>query len=155
MCIRDRSTLFLFHHLSYFGKLVGEWVVALIHFGSITFAMILGHYYLVVPRLSEKPLLKLHYIYWPFLLLKVLFFALHYYDWGLEFSYQNLSDLIFVLMRSLWGYFAIAIVSIFSYKLSKMRSTQSATGVLYVMVFFMLVGEIISLYLFHKEGFLL
>jgi len=59
---------------------------------------------------------------------------------------------IMVSMRYLWGYLAIVILNIFAYKLVKMRSIQSATGILYVMVFFIFVGEMTSSYLFYKHG---
>ncbi len=129
--------------------------ISIFHFGSITFAMILGHYYLVVPRLSEKPLLNLHYEYWVFLIFKLTLIGYFFYTKDFNFSFYNLYDSIMISMRILWGPLAIFVLSIFSYKLSKMRSTQSATGVLYVETFFMISSELIALYYFVSKGWLI
>ncbi len=57
-----------------------------------------------------------------------------------------------ISMRWLWGYVALAVLSAFAWRLCRMRSIQSATGVLYIMVFFVFVGELISGYLYFKHG---
>lgn len=126
--------------------------------GVVTYAMTLGHWYLVVFDLSEKPLLKATYLFWGLLLLK-LFWSLFNLsqNWEWISSPDNFEgDFSFfwpmVLMRFLWGYFILGILSYFSWRLIKMRSIQSATGILYVMTFFVFVGELISTYLHYKYG---
>lgn len=127
-------------------------------FGIVDYAMILGHYYLVVPKLSEKPLIVSMKLTWIFCILKVVastidtfkhsqFFA-EFTELGAGYTF----NWIMLTMRYLWGYIIVFILSIFAYKLSKIRSTQSATGVMYVMVFFAIVGELISIYLFYNYG---
>lgn len=59
---------------------------------------------------------------------------------------------VFISMRYLWGYVAPLILSFFTYKLCRLRSLQSATGVLYIVEFFVIVGELISVYLMAKHG---
>jgi hypothetical protein len=59
---------------------------------------------------------------------------------------------LFISMRWLWGYVAPLILSFFTFKLCKLRSIQSATGVLYIVEFFVIVGELISVYLMTKHG---
>jgi hypothetical protein len=59
---------------------------------------------------------------------------------------------LFISMRYLWGYAAPLILSFFTFKLCKLRSLQSATGVLYIVEFFVIVGELISVYLMAKHG---
>jgi hypothetical protein len=127
-------------------------------FGIVNYAMILGHYYLVVPKLSEKPLIVSMKITWFFILIKLCFstlatlgakdFFVEETTLGAGYSF----NWIMLIMRYLWGYAAVGILSYFAWKLSKIRSTQSATGVMYVMVFFAIVGELISLYLFQQFG---
>jgi hypothetical protein len=127
-------------------------------FGIVNYAMILGHYYLVVPKLSEKPLITSMKITWLFILIKLIFstistigakdFFVEETTLGAGYSF----NWIMLIMRYLWGYVAVGILSYFAWKLSKIRSTQSATGVMYVMVFFGIVGELISLYLFKQFG---
>lgn len=126
--------------------------------GITHYAMLLGHYYLVVPKLTEKPLLTCMKIFWSLLGLKMLFSA--YYTWqALPFLEEGtmlgdgyLFNWLVISMRWLWGYGALTVLSYFAWRLCRMRSIQSATGVLYIMVFFVFVGELLSAYLFLKNG---
>ena len=54
---------------------------------------------------------------------------------------------VFVLQRLLFGLLIPASLAYFTWKTIEMRSTQSATGILYVVVFLTLVGEALSVYL--------
>ena len=54
---------------------------------------------------------------------------------------------MFVLQRVLFGLVIPASLGYFTWKTIEMRSTQSATGILYVVVFLTLVGEALSVYL--------
>lgn len=124
--------------------------------GIVVYSMLLGHYYLVVPKLSEKILLKVVKVFFFILILKIVCSLYGLYKaeqfLSLEGHMDSLFNLIIVLMRLLWGYVALAIIGFFSYKLTKMNSIQSATGLLYVMVFFMIIGEVISIYLYYQHG---
>ncbi len=129
--------------------------------GIVNYMMLLGHYYLVVPKLSEKPLLISTYILWFFLACKLglscYTYLQHtdYYEAGTYLGEGYMYNWLWLVMRVLWGYVAIFILSIFGYKLSKMRSIQSATGIFYVMVFFMIIGELVSAYLVFQNGLLI
>lgn len=129
--------------------------------GITSYSMLLGHYYLVVPKLSERPLIVAIYFLWGFLLLKFSFSSYGAYeskDFFLEGSTKGagyMFNWIMLTMRFLWGYVALGILSIFGYKLCRIRSIQSATGIFYVMVFFVLIGEIISAYLYFNFGLFL
>jgi hypothetical protein len=124
--------------------------------GIINYTMILGHYYLVVPKLTERPLVIGTYLIWLFLLVKLgisLMSLYHHWDYLQEGSLKGegyLFNWIIFSMRFLWGYVAIGVLNIFAYKLCKIRSIQSATGVFYIMVFFMLVGELMSSYIYFN-----
>lgn len=128
------------------------------YFGIINYAMILGHYYLVVPKLSERPLVRLMEMTWAITLVKVVasvYFTMKasaFFREDTELGAGYMFNWLILTMRYLWGYLAIIVLSIFGWKLSKIRSTQSATGIMYVMVFFAIVGEIISIYLFYNYG---
>lgn len=123
-------------------------------FGINFYAMILGHYYLVVPKLSESFLIKSIKVLWFLLLIKIIFSL---WQMTLLGSVESLDlfDWIIISMRWLWGYLAIGILSFFAYRLSAMKSIQSATGILYVMDFFVIIGEMTSLYLFQSKGLLI
>jgi hypothetical protein len=126
--------------------------------GICNYCMILGHYYLVVPKLSEWPLLRSLKIFWLFIGLKAIVSVWAYFQEPTFFISGSaegagyMFNWVLLLMRVFWGYVALGICSFFAFKLCKMRSIQSATGVFYIMVFFILVGEIISGYLFHQYG---
>lgn len=127
--------------------------------GISNFAMILGHYYLVVPKLTEEPLIYCLYIFWVVMFLKlmsslsVLFTtAMPYLEEGNQLGDGYSFNWLFISMRYLWGYVAPLVLSFFTFRLCKIRSIQSATGVLYIVEFFVIVGELISIYLMGKHG---
>jgi hypothetical protein len=126
--------------------------------GIITYAMVLGHWYLVVPKLSEKPLLIAALITWAVLALKIIFSALSVYKHFDFFESQTTLgagyafNWLLLTMRFSFGYLVIMVMSIFNWKLVRIRSIQSSTGILYAMTFFVFVGELISTYLFFNYG---
>lgn len=152
--------------LAFLTKLVfgeAKWVVffltSMLFLGISNFAMILGHYYLVVPKLSEKPLLVCLYIFWIVIATKLILSlqvlltgGMSYLEEGTQLGDGYMYNWLFVSMRYLWGYVAPLVLSFFTYKLCRLRSIQSATGVLYIIEFFVIVGELISVYLMAKHG---
>jgi hypothetical protein len=127
--------------------------------GISNFSMILGHYYLVVPKLSEEPLIYCLYIFWTALFLKIISSLAVIFSFGLPYLQEGtllgdgyLYNWLFISMRYLWGYLAPLVLSFFTFRLCRMRSIQSATGVLYIVEFFVIVGELISIYLMGKHG---
>jgi hypothetical protein len=127
--------------------------------GISNFAMILGHYYLVVPKLTEEPLIYCLYIFWAVLFLRMIWSlsllftaAAPYLTEGTQLGDGYMFNWLFISMRYLWGYLAPLILSFFTFRLCKLRSIQSATGVLYIIEFFVIVGELIAIYLMAKHG---
>ena len=121
--------------------------------------MILGHYYLVVPRLSEEPLIYCLYIFWIVIFLKMMASLTVIFTTATPFLAEGTQlgdgytfNWLFISMRYLWGYAAPLILSFFTFRLCKLRSLQSATGVLYIVEFFVIVGELVSIYLMAKHG---
>jgi hypothetical protein len=134
-------------------------VSSMLMFGISNFSMLLGHYYLVVPKLSEEPLIYCLNILWIILFFKVfsslaivLSEGIPYLAEGTQKGDGYVYNWLFISMRYLWGYVAPFILSIFTFKLCRLRSIQSATGVLYIVEFFVIVGELISVYLMAKHG---
>jgi hypothetical protein len=133
--------------------------VSMMLLGISNFAMILGHYYLVVPKLSVEPLIYCLYIMWVVFFLKIISSLAIIFSIGQSYLVEGTAlgdgymyNWLFVSMRYLWGFVAPLILSFFTFKLCKLRSTQSATGVLYIVEFFVIVGELISVYLMAKHG---
>lgn len=151
--------LLSFHILGFNPVWINFFFLGMCLLGISNFSMILGHYYLVVPKLSEQPLLYCLFIFWAVLFLKVIFSlsivlsaAWPYLQEGSELGDGYVYNWLFVSMRYLWGYVAPFVLSIFTFRLCKMRSIQSATGILYIIEFFVIVGELISIYLMARHG---
>jgi protein NrfD len=131
--------------------------------GAAASAMILGHYYLVVLDLPITALRRLTVLLVSGLLLRsvVVAIALAVGDAG---AYQDLSavaaglwspDGVFVWMRLLFGLAGPLSLLWFIWKTVEIRSTQSATGILYVQLFLVLSGELLAKYLRVAAGFAL
>jgi hypothetical protein len=127
--------------------------------GISNFSMLLGHYYLVVPKLSEEPLIYCLNIFWTVIFFKMISSLTVIFSSGFPYLQEGTSlgdgyiyNWLFISMRYLWGYVAPLILSFFTFKLCRIRSIQSATGVLYIVEFFVIVGELISVYLMTKHG---
>ena len=123
--------------------------------GIVTYSLLLGHWYLVVFDLPIHLLKRVILVFWGLLALKLTVSCLEAFDlFQAKSKAQEGSFFMLVfLMRILWGYVIIAVMSVFAWKLVKIRSTQSATGIFYTMTFFVFIGEIISIYLFLRYGF--
>lgn len=126
--------------------------------GSITYAMVLGHWYLVTPKLSELPLKRSLYFIWFFLIVKIVWTSIEmsnnmsFFMSGTDLGGGYIFNWIMLTMRIGWGYLVIGVMSYFGWRLVCMRSIQSATGIFYAMTFFIFIGEIISSYLFFQYG---
>lgn len=129
--------------------------------GSSFMAMWLGHWYLTQPKLSIDELKKVVLILLGALSARLVFASVttvtvlrgrseaEIYRWLL-----GSTPGIFFLMRWTWGLIAALILSVMVWKTVKIRSTQSATGILYVVVLAVLTGETLSLFLALSFGIL-
>lgn len=127
--------------------------------GTSLMAMLLGHWYLTQPKLSIKELGRLTYAYLGFLVARFLFAS-----WQIVALCAQRSEMeiyrylfgstpgIFLLMRVVWGILAPLGLSYFVWKTVSLRSTQSATGILYIVDLAVLTGETVSLYLMLQYG---
>ena len=62
-------------------------------------------------------------------------------------------DALFFLFRVLWGIVGPLALSYFIWKTAEIKSNQAATGLLYVALVFVLIGELLSAYLTVATGF--
>jgi hypothetical protein len=148
-----------FHTFAFNPMWIMFFFMSMILLGISNFSMLLGHYYLVVPKLSEEPLIYCLNIFWVAFFLKIISSVAilisigePYLAEGTTLGDGYMYNWLFVSMRYLWGYAAPVILSFFTYRLCRLRSIQSATGVLYIVEFFVIVGELISVYLMAKHG---
>jgi hypothetical protein len=133
-------------------------VLASLFLGAITYSMLLGHWYLVVPKLSAQPLKIAAYFTWAILLVKIIWSAYSLYTHYDFFEEQTqlgagyAFNWMLLTMRVSFGYLVIFGMTIFNWKLLQLRSIQSSTGILYAMTFFVFIGELVSMYIFLNYG---
>ncbi len=120
--------------------------------GATLTAMLLGHYYLTAPAMSIDPLLVL-------VRGMFLFFAIRLATTLLPIFLQshsglNLSDssiMIWFGMRVVMGYVGVLLATWLAWRTAKIRSTQSATGILYIALALLLFGELASMLLWRSS----
>ena len=124
--------------------------------GGACTAMILGHWYLIIPSLQVSHLqsiVKLHILS---MIVRVavvaaaVFLAIATWEPGMGPSFRRYitsSAGIFFWQRVLFGLAGPALLSYLTWETAKIRSTQSATGILYVDFFTVVVGEALAKYL--------
>src|SRR5579872_2468582 len=100
--------------------------------GAVTLAMMLGHWYLVTPKLSIDPLKRYSAAYilltvWVALELAFIFLP----GGNTERMGRLWQEDIFILFRVAWGILVPLGMSYWIWVTVAMRSTQSATGILY------------------------
>lgn len=152
-------SILVFHVFNFDSHWITFFYLSMCLLGISNFAMILGHYYLVVPKLSEEPLIYCLFIFWVIIFLKIILSISNILSFGMPYLEENtilgdgyVYNWLFVIMRYLWGFIAPLILSFFTFKLCRIRSIQSATGVLYIVEFFVIVGELISIYMMVRHG---
>jgi hypothetical protein len=124
--------------------------------GGACTAMILGHWYLVIPSMQVSHLqsmVKLHIASMVVrfaVVIAAVVVAIATWQPGLGPSFRGYItsiDGIFFWQRMLFGLLGPALLAYLTWETAKIRSTQSATGILYVDFFTVVVGEVLAKYL--------
>ncbi|HEV2984260.1 MAG TPA: hypothetical protein VGX46_07725 [Vicinamibacterales bacterium] len=124
--------------------------------GGACTAMILGHWYLVIPSMQVSHLQSIVKVHIASLVVRVVvvgaavLFATATWQPGLGPSFRHYItsiDGIFFWQRVLFGLAGPALLSYLTWETAKIRSTQSATGILYVDFFTVVVGEVLAKYI--------
>ena len=123
--------------------------------GGTSTAMILGHWYLVLPSMEVsllQAIVRFH-IGSTALRIVVVSLAVWWAIVGMELPggtferYIFSLDGIFFWQRVLFGLLGPVVLAYMTWETAKIRSTQSATGILYVDFFTVIVGEVLAKYL--------
>jgi protein NrfD len=124
--------------------------------GGACTAMILGHWYLIIPSMQVRHLQSMVKWHIASMVVRVavvaaaVFVGLTVLQPGLSPSFRHYIFSvggIFFWQRVLFGLAGPAVLSYLTWETAKIRSTQSATGILYVDFFTVVVGEVLSKYL--------
>jgi hypothetical protein len=132
--------------------LAGELASALL-LGSATTAMLMGHSYLIAPTMSLAPLLRLIALLGWALLLRSVLAGTALWFWTREHTLASLNEVTLLLpVRWALGFAAPVVLGVMAWRSARIRSTQSATGILYVVVIFCFLGELVGLLLQRMTG---
>jgi protein NrfD len=124
--------------------------------GGVCTAMVLGHWYLIIPSMRVTHLQSIVKLHIASMLVRVVvvvaavFLAIAAWQPGLGPSFRHYiasAAGVFFWQRVLFGLAGPALLSYLTWETAKIRSTQSATGILYVDFFTVVVGEVLSKYL--------
>jgi protein NrfD len=130
--------------------------------GGTCTAMILGHWYLVIPSLEVKHLQSIVRLHIVSLVVRIVVVGAAVFAGvalveagpaalgmrvGSFGRYITSIDGIFFWQRVLFGLAGPAALSYLTWETAKIQSTQSATGILYVDFFTVVVGEVLAKYL--------
>jgi hypothetical protein len=125
--------------------------------GAATTAMLMGHSYLIAPSMSLTPLLRLLAALFVALGVRAALAGFGLWTWTAGHSLANLEDETVLWLPLRWGlgFVAPVVLGWMAWQTTKIRSTQSATGILYVVVIFCFLGEVTSQVLLRDTGHLL
>jgi hypothetical protein len=117
--------------------------------GASVTAMLVGHSYLISPGLSLTPLMRLLVALFVSIGVRVVIAtgALVYWMSYPEDSNDSLEIWLWLPVRWLVGLVAPLIFGLMAYSAAKIRSTQSATGILYVAAVCGILGELVGVLL--------
>ncbi len=125
--------------------------------GSVLCSMLLGHYYLTAPAMTIEPLKRtIILIAWGLAARAILAgigLALERGgSWAQGSWASDPGATVLFSGRFCMGFLATGVATYMSWKTAKIRSTQSATGILYIAMIFALFGELMSLVLSGRYG---
>ncbi len=122
--------------------------------GSVMLAMLLGHWYLVVRGMPIEPLMRLTRAFLVATIAKIvlvigvlLFLSLDGFDYGTPLHRVMVGQGIFFWMRVGWGLIGPIALYPMIWGTVKIRSTMAATGILYVAVVAVIIGEVLAAWL--------
>lgn len=140
----------------------GVWTIAGaaiggLFFGAALLTMNLGHWYLVSRSLPFKLLVRCALLFAALAAARTLLLAgaiaVNPSPEGLASLLSLERDALFFLFRVTWGIVGPLALSYFIWRTAEMKSNQAATGLLYVALVFVLIGELLSSYLTVATGF--
>ncbi len=123
--------------------------------GSALVGLSLGHWYLVSPSMSVEPLVQVNFLATAAIAAQVVLQPLLLLLPGVAEGRLGLlfSDYaLFLGVRWIFGLAVPVVVGMMTWRTARIRSLDSATGLLYIMVALVLTGEIVARTLFFLSG---
>jgi hypothetical protein len=125
--------------------------------GSAMTAMLLGHMYLIAPGMTMAPMMRLLAVLLAAIVFRPVLAALTLLLWSSTGSASAVTlqgdAVLWLPVRFGLGCVAPLVLGVMAWHTAKIRSTQSATGILYVVVIFCFLGELTGLLLQSTTGY--
>lgn len=123
--------------------------------GMTVTVMLLGHSYLISPTMSISPLMRLLVGVFIAIGLRLLIAGIALYFWTRHHSLFNFRDIAVLWLPMRWalGFIGPAVLTWMAWQCGKIRSTQSATGILYIAVVLCFLGELTAQLLLTETGY--
>jgi hypothetical protein len=125
--------------------------------GAATTAMLVGHSYLIAPAMSLTPLLRSLAALGLAVFLRLGLALAGLWAWRQTSAAAGFETetILWLVVRWGLGLLAPLVLGWMAWETTRIRSTQSATGILYVVVIFCFLGELTSQLLVSKTGYIL
>jgi hypothetical protein len=125
--------------------------------GAAITAMLLGHSYLISPTMSLRPLFTILWALEIAAIARVGLAVFGLWTWTGSLGSGTLEREVLLWLPVRWviGFVLPLVLGWMAYETARIRSTQSATGILYVVVIFCFLGELTSQLLLDKTGYVL
>lgn len=125
--------------------------------GAVLCSMLLGHYYLTAPAMTIDPLKRTIVLITCALSARALLAGMGWIvaqTWLADHLSSTYEPDTMALLFGRWGmgFLAAGIATYMTWKTVQIRSTQSATGILYITMIFVCFGELSSLVLSSRWG---
>ncbi|MSU76761.1 MAG: hypothetical protein EXS16_01570 [Gemmataceae bacterium] len=123
--------------------------------GSAITAMLIGHSYLISPAMTITPLMRLLAALGIAILIRLTLACYGLWIWSTDQRITSMETELLLWLSVRWalGLFAPMILGWMAWETARIRSTQSATGILYVVVIVCFLGELTSMLIAEKTGF--
>jgi hypothetical protein len=137
--------------------LIGDDVGSALVLGSATTSMLMGHSYLISPSMSIAPLMRLLAALAGSVALRIGLAGVGLWWWSSSRGGSDVETelLLWLPVRWILGLLAPLVLGWMAWETARIRSTQSATGILYVVVIVCFLGELTSQLLLEKTHFIL
>lgn len=123
--------------------------------GSVVVGMLLGHWYLTTPTMSIEPLKRINLFVGVFGILRFVVSILISHQMatcGVALAEGNAPPAEWLALRWIAGILGPIFVSLMVWRILKYRNTQAATGVLFVGVILVFIGDMTAALLLRKTG---
>jgi hypothetical protein len=123
--------------------------------GATMTAMLMGHSYLNAPTMSIAPLVRLLAVLGVATTARAAVAGLGLWCWTESQPSVSLTGAMLLWLPVRWGVGLVgpAVLAVLAWQTARIRSTQSATGILYVVVILGFLGELTSMLLFRDAGY--